>query len=54
LVSAAPETYFCFKGWERKVANEMIDMRKPLSRDAGRRSVRPNGREMLVSRYEVS
>ncbi|KAJ7460086.1 N-acetyltransferase [Mycena galericulata] len=33
---------------------DAFDMRKPLSRDTGRRSVRANGREMLVSRYEVS
>ncbi|KAJ7274870.1 N-acetyltransferase [Mycena rebaudengoi] len=33
---------------------DAFDMRKPLSRDTGRRSVRPNGREMLVSRWEVS
>ncbi|KAJ7432127.1 N-acetyltransferase [Mycena galericulata] len=32
---------------------DAFDMRKPLSRDAGRRSVRANGREVLVSRYEV-
>ncbi|VDB82885.1 unnamed protein product [Peniophora sp. CBMAI 1063] len=33
---------------------DAFDMRKPLSRDPGRRSVRPNGRSMLVSRHEVS
>lgn len=32
----------------------MADMRKPLSRDAGRRSVRANGRDMHVTRHEVS
>ncbi len=32
----------------------ILDMRKPLSRDPNRRSVRPNGREMLVSALEVS
>ena len=29
------------------------DMRKPLSRDPNRRSVRPNGREMIVSAHDV-
>ncbi|KAJ6571489.1 N-acetyltransferase [Mycena capillaripes] len=33
---------------------DAFDMRKPLSRDPGRRSVRPNGREILVGRYDVS
>src|SRR5262245_56775228 len=30
------------------------DMRKPLSRDPHRRSVRPNGRDMIVSAHTVS
>lgn len=30
-----------------------LDMRKPLSRDPGRRSVRTNGRDMLVSAHDV-
>lgn len=31
----------------------LSDMRKPLSRDPGRRSVRTNGRDMLVSAHDV-
>jgi N-terminal acetyltransferase B complex catalytic subunit len=30
------------------------DMRKPLSRDPNRRSVRPNGRDMIVSAHDAS
>ena len=30
------------------------DMRKPLPRDTKRRSVRPNGKDIIVSRYDVS
>lgn len=30
-----------------------VDMRKPLSRDSSRRSVRPNGREMIVDHTGV-
>jgi N-terminal acetyltransferase B complex catalytic subunit len=30
------------------------DMRKPLSRDPHRRTVRPNGRDMIVSAHDVS
>ncbi|KAI0034029.1 N-acetyltransferase [Vararia minispora EC-137] len=33
---------------------DAFDMRKPLSRDPMRRSVRPNGRTMLVSAHDVS
>ncbi|TFK72730.1 N-acetyltransferase [Pluteus cervinus] len=33
---------------------DAFDMRKPLSRDPNRRSVRSNGREMIVSALEVS
>jgi len=33
---------------------DAFDMRKPLSRDPGRRSVRPNGRDMIVSAHDVS
>ncbi|EDR03337.1 N-acetyltransferase [Laccaria bicolor S238N-H82] len=32
---------------------DAFDMRKPLSRDPNRRSVRPNGREMIVSAHDV-
>jgi N-terminal acetyltransferase B complex catalytic subunit len=32
----------------------LIDMRKPLSRDATRRSVRSNGRDMIVSANAVN
>ena len=31
-----------------------VDMRKPLSRDQYRRTVRPNGRDMIVSAHDVS
>ena len=30
------------------------DMRKPLPRDTHRRSVRPNGQDIIVSRHDVS
>ena len=30
------------------------DMRKPLSKDNTRRSIRPNGRDMIVSAHDVS
>ncbi|KAI0062363.1 N-acetyltransferase [Artomyces pyxidatus] len=33
---------------------DAFDMRKPLSRDPFRRSVRPNGRDMIVSAHDVS
>ncbi|KAF9447585.1 N-acetyltransferase [Macrolepiota fuliginosa MF-IS2] len=33
---------------------DAFDMRKPLSRDPNRRSVRPNGRDMIVSAHDVS
>ncbi|KAJ7574677.1 N-acetyltransferase [Mycena floridula] len=33
---------------------DAFDMRKPLSRDPARRSVRANGRDMLVSCHDVS
>ncbi|KAF8904655.1 N-acetyltransferase [Mucidula mucida] len=36
-----------------KDEEDAFDMRKPLSRDPGRRSVRPNGRDMLVSAHDV-
>ncbi|KAJ7866653.1 N-acetyltransferase [Mycena leptocephala] len=48
------EYYESLGGDRGRDEEDAFDMRKPLSRDAGRRSVRPNGREMLVSRYEVS
>ncbi|KAI0312391.1 N-acetyltransferase [Amylostereum chailletii] len=33
---------------------DAFDMRKPLPRDTLRRSVRPNGRDMIVSAHDVS
>ncbi|KAG6860104.1 hypothetical protein C0995_015715 [Termitomyces sp. Mi166 len=33
---------------------DAFDMRKPLSRDSRRRSVRSNGRDMIVSAHDVS
>lgn len=36
------------------LAEEQLDMRKPLPRDIGKRSVRPNGRDVLVSAADVS
>ncbi|KAJ7190711.1 N-acetyltransferase [Mycena pura] len=48
------EYYDSLGGNRGRDEEDAFDMRKPLSRDPGRRSVRPNGREMLVSRYEVS
>ncbi|KAF8055875.1 N-acetyltransferase [Lyophyllum atratum] len=33
---------------------DAFDMRKPMSRDHGRRSVRQNGRDMIVSAHDVS
>jgi len=32
----------------------VADMRKPLPRDTHRRSVRPNGQDIIVSRHDVS
>ena len=32
----------------------LLDMRKPLARDQSRRSVRPNGRDIIVSAHDVS
>lgn len=34
--------------------NLLLDMRKPLVRDQNRRSVRPNGRDIIVSAHDVS
>lgn len=34
--------------------DKLVDMRKPLSRDPHRRTVRPNGRDMIVSAHDVS
>lgn len=34
--------------------SDLLDMRKPLSRDSLRRSVRANGRDMVVSSSDVS
>jgi N-terminal acetyltransferase B complex catalytic subunit len=36
------------------LSSSLIDMRKPLSRDPYRRSVRPNGRDVIVSAHDVS
>ncbi|KAG6864291.1 hypothetical protein C0991_010787 [Blastosporella zonata] len=33
---------------------DAFDMRKPMSRDSRRHSVRSNGREMIVSAHDVS
>ncbi|EIM89744.1 N-acetyltransferase [Stereum hirsutum FP-91666 SS1] len=41
-------------GASGKDEEDAFDMRKPLSRDPMRRSVRPNGRDMLVSAHDVS
>ncbi|KAJ6614762.1 N-acetyltransferase [Mycena sp. CBHHK59/15] len=48
------EYYDSLGGNRGRDEEDAFDMRKPLSRDSGRRSVRANGREMLVSRHEVS
>lgn len=40
--------------YHRAITDYLIDMRKPLSRDIGRRSVRTNGRDVMVGRDEVS
>jgi len=37
-----------------KDEEDAFDMRKPLARDPDRRSVRTNGRDMLVSAHDVS
>ncbi|KAI0295441.1 N-acetyltransferase [Russula brevipes] len=37
-----------------KDEEDAFDMRKPLSKDPYRRSVRPNGRDMIVSAHDVS
>lgn len=34
--------------------HSLSDMRKPLSRDSARRSVRSNGRDIVVSAHDVS
>ncbi|THH20911.1 hypothetical protein EW146_g568 [Bondarzewia mesenterica] len=41
-------------GLKGKDEEDAFDMRKPLSRDSQRRSVRPNGRDMIVSAHDVS
>jgi len=38
----------------REDAEDAFDMRKPLARDVTRRSVRPNGRDIIVSAHNVS
>ncbi|GJE89915.1 GNAT family N-acetyltransferase [Phanerochaete sordida] len=40
-------------GRAAKDEEDAFDMRKPLSRDPGRRSVRANGREFIVSAHDV-
>jgi hypothetical protein len=35
-------------------ANSPTDMRKPMSKDVHKRSIRANGRDMIVSPQEVS
>ncbi|OCH85571.1 N-acetyltransferase [Obba rivulosa] len=42
------------KGRNAKDEEDAFDMRKPLSRDPLRRSVRTNGREIVVSAHDVS
>ncbi|EIN07135.1 N-acetyltransferase [Punctularia strigosozonata HHB-11173 SS5] len=42
------------KGRAGKDEEDAFDMRKPLSRDPHRRSVRTNGRDMIVSAHDVS
>jgi len=46
--------YYGSIGRGGKDDEDAFDMRKPLSRDVGRRSVRPNGRGFLVSAHDVS
>jgi len=36
-----------------KDQEDAFDMRKPLSRDVNRKSVRPNGRDVLISRDQA-
>lgn len=45
---------FLSQSFSRYSCVERLDMRKPLSRDTGRRSVRANGRDMIVSASSVS
>lgn len=45
---------FCVGDDELMRCSLFADMRKPLSRDSGRRSIRANGREMIVSAHDVS
>jgi len=33
---------------------DAFDMRKPLSRDVHQRSIRPNGRDMIVTPHDVA
>jgi len=48
--------YYGSLGLGRNARDEedAFDMRKPLSRDSMRRSVRPNGREISVSAHDAS
>ncbi|THH31502.1 hypothetical protein EUX98_g2687 [Antrodiella citrinella] len=41
-------------GRSAKDEEDAFDMRKPLSRDTGRRSIRAGGREIVVSAHDVS
>ncbi|KAI0783914.1 N-acetyltransferase [Irpex lacteus] len=41
-------------GKSAKDEEDAFDMRKPLSRDPGRRSVRSNGRDIVVPRHDAS
>ncbi|KAF8504056.1 acyl-CoA N-acyltransferase [Hysterangium stoloniferum] len=46
--------YYSSLGPEEIDDEDAFDMRKPLSRDVARRSVRPNGKSIVVSASEVS
>lgn len=48
--------YFSDQSLTTRVPDTLLlaDMRKPLSRDPYRRSVRPNGRDMIVDAHDVS
>jgi len=48
------EYYGSIIGHGGRDEEDAFDMRKPLSRDIARRSVRPNGRDILVKAHEVS
>lgn len=46
--------YYGSVGPGQRDAEDAFDMRKPLSRDSARRSVRSNGRDFVVSAHDVS